>query len=168
MEYITIKNDIITGHFIGDPPQGTNFREVHNYVGGAGININFLDENLYPKPMVQLVKEGLIPTPEGQKFDEEKNYFVDMTEAEKVNAGLLTLKPTQKVEGDYIIPKTHEELFADNLITVESYNEYIDQCRKSAYRAESDPLGMQVLRGEVEKEEWLKVIEDIKQRYPKV
>ena len=64
--------------------------------------------------------------------------------------------------------KTEKEKFDDGLISKEDYNAYIDRQREATYRQETDQLGMQVLRGEVEKTEWLAKIAAIKKRYPKV
>ena len=91
-----------------------------------------------------------------------------MTEAEKVAAGLIQLKPDEKIDGDYIVKKTEKEQFDAGLISKEAYNAYIDRQREAAYKQEADPLGMQVLRGELGKSEWLTKIDEIKKRYPKV
>lgn len=64
--------------------------------------------------------------------------------------------------------KTKKELYDDGLITKEEYNLYIDEMREADYRREADPLGMQVMRGDVEKNIWLEKIEEIKKRHPKV
>ena len=94
--------------------------------------------------------------------------FVDMTEAEKVAAGIIQLKPDEKIEGDYIVKKSKKELYDEGKLSKEEYNLYIDNLRQAAYKQESDPLGMQVLRGELDKSEWLAKIAEIKQRHPKV
>ena len=105
---------------------------------------------------------------EGKKLNEAGTDFVDMTEAEKVAAGLIQLKADEKIEGDYIVKKSKKELYDEGKLSKEEYNLYIDNLRQAAYRQEADPLGMQVMRGEVEKTEWLAKIAEIKQRYPKV
>jgi hypothetical protein len=64
--------------------------------------------------------------------------------------------------------KTEREKFDDGLISKEEYNAFIDRQRQAAYRQETDPLGMQVMRGELDKSEWLAKINEIKRRYPKV
>ena len=64
--------------------------------------------------------------------------------------------------------KTEKEQYDAGLISKEEYNAYIDRLRGTAYQQEADPLGMQVLRGELDKTEWLAKIAEIKQRYPKV
>ena len=64
--------------------------------------------------------------------------------------------------------KTEKEKFDDGLISKEEYNAYIDRQREATYRQETDQLGMQVLRGELDRAEWLAKIDEIKKRYPKV
>ena len=105
--------------------------------------------------------------PEGKKLNETGTDFVDMSEAEKVAAGLIQLKPDEKIENGYIVPKTKKELYDEGKISKEEYNRYIDDLRQAAYAREADPLGMQVLRGELDKSEWLTKIDEIKRRYPK-
>ena len=64
--------------------------------------------------------------------------------------------------------KTEKEKYNAGLISKEEYNAFIDRQREAAYRQETDPLGMQVMRGELDRAEWLAKIAEIKQRYPKV
>lgn len=64
--------------------------------------------------------------------------------------------------------KTEKEQYDAGLISKEEYNAYIDRQREAAYRLEADLLGMQALRGDIDKAEWLAKIAEIKQRYPKV
>ena len=63
--------------------------------------------------------------------------------------------------------KTEKEQYDAGLISKGKYNAYIDRQREAAYRQETDQLGMQVLRGELDKFEWLAKINEIKRRYPK-
>ena len=174
MEYIEIKSDIITGHYCGAMPEKDNpaieYRIVENCAANIGDDIRLYTDLQAgtKKPLAQLVKEGLVSVPEGKKLNEAGTDFVDMTEAEKVAAGLIQLKADEKVEGAYVVKKTEKEQYDAGLISKEEYNAYIDRQREAAYRQEADPLGMQVMRGEVEKTEWLAKIAEIKQRYPKV
>ena len=62
--------------------------------------------------------------------------------------------------------KTEKERYEAGLISKEEYNAYIDRLREAVYRQEADPLGMQVMRGDIDKSEWLAKIDEIKQRYP--
>lgn len=174
MEYIEIKSNIITGHYCGAIPEkhdpAIEYWIVENCAANIGDDIRMYSDIQagIKKPLAQLVKEGLVPVLEGKKLNEAGTDFVDMTEAEKVAAGLIQLKADEKIEGDYIVKKSKKELYDEGKLSKEEYNLYIDNLRQAAYRQEADPLGMQVMRGEVEKTEWLAKIAEIKQRYPKV
>ena len=174
MEYIEIKNNIIIGHYCGDMPKqkdpAIEYRIIENCVANIGDDIRLYTDlqSGTKKPLTQLVAENLISVPEGKKLNEAGTDFIDMTEVEKVAAGLIQLKPDEKIENGYIVPKTKKELYDERKISKEEYNRYIDDLRQAAYAREADPLGMQVLRGELDKSEWLAKIAEIKQRYPKV
>ena len=174
MEYIEIKNNIIIGHYCGAMPKQkdpvTEYRIIENCVANIGDDIRIYSDLQagIKKPLAQLVKEGLVSMPEGKKLNETGTDFVDMSEAEKVAAGLIQLKPDEKIEGDYIVKRSKKELYDEGKLSKEEYNLYIDNLRQAAYKQESDPLGMQVLRGELDKSEWLAKIAEIKQRHPKV
>ena len=105
---------------------------------------------------------------EGKTLNESGTDFIDMTEAENVAAGLIQLKPDEKVENNYIVSKTKKEFYDEGILSKEAYNLYIDGLRQAAYSREAEPLGMQVLRDEVDKAEWLAKIEEVEQRYPKI
>ena len=174
VERIEIENNIITKHVIGKKPKQE--KEGITYLYGKNIQANIGDDiRMYSdiqagtkKPLAQLVKEGLVPVPEGKKLNEAGTDFVDMTEAEKVAAGLIQLKADEKIEGDYIVKKSKKKLYDEGKLSKEEYNLYIDNLRQAAYRQEADPLGMQVMRGDIDRSEWLAKIAEIKQRYPKV
>ena len=177
MEYferIEIENNIITKHVIGEKPKQE--KEGSTYIYASNIRANIGDDvrmyedliNGEKKSLKKLVEENLIQPPEGKKLNEEGTAFEDLTETEKVEAGLRTLKEDEKIEGDYIVKKTKKELFDEGKITKEEYNLYIDELREADYRREADPLGMQVMRGDIEKNIWLEKIEKIKKRHPKV
>ena len=174
VERIEIENNIITKHVIGKKPKTE--KDGITYFYGKNIQANIGDDiRLYSdvqagtkKPLTQLVEEGLVPVPEGQKLNEAGTDFVDMSEAEKVAAGIIQLKVDEKIDGDYIVKKTEKEQYDAGLISKEEYNAYIDRQREAAYKQEADPLGLQVQRGDIDKDVWLTKIAEIKQRYPKV
>ena len=174
VERLEIKENIITNHVIGKKPQTE--KEGVTYFYGKNIQANIGDDiRMYTdlqagtkKPLTQLVEEGLIPVPEGKKLNKAGTDFEDMSEAEKVAAGLMQLKADEKIEGAYIVKKTEKEKYDAGLISKEEYNTYIDRQREAAYRQEADPLGMQAMRGDIDKSEWLAKIAEIKKRYPKV
>ena len=173
VERIEIENNIITKHVIGKKPQTE--KDGVTYLYGKNIQANIGDDvRMYSdiqagakKPLTQLVKEGLVSVPEVKKLNETGTDFVDMSEAEKVAAGLIQLKTDEKIEGDYIVKKTKKEQYDAELISKEEYNAYIDRQREATYRQEADGLGMQVMRGDIDKALWLAKIAEIKQRYPK-
>ena len=174
MEYLEIKDNIIIGHYCGAMPNQKDpeieYLIIENCVANIGDDIRLYTDlqSGTKKPLTQLVAENLISVPEGKKLNEAGTDFIDMTEVEKVAAGLIQLKPDEKIENGYIVPKTKKELYDERKISKEEYNRYIDDLRQAAYAREADPLGMQVLRGELDKSEWLAKIAEIKQRYPKV
>ncbi|EPF47752.1 hypothetical protein HMPREF1222_00011 [Treponema vincentii F0403] len=176
MEYVErleVKNNIIINRVIGKKPKKE--KEGITYIYGSNFQANIGDDiRMYTdlqagtkKPLTQLVKEGFMAVPKGKKLNEDGSGFEDMSEGEKVAAGLIQLKADEKIEGDYIVKKTKKELYQEGLISKEEYNTYIDRQREAAYRQEADPLGMQVMRGDIDKSEWLEKIAEIKKRYPK-
>lgn len=177
MEYferIEIENNIITKHIIGEKPKKE--KEDVTYIYGTNIQANVGDdfrfyENIITgkkKSLKTLIAENLVQIPEGKKLNTDGTDFEDMSEAEKVEAGLKPLKDDEKIENGQIVPKTKKELYDEGKLSKEEYNLYIDELRQSAYAREADPLGMQVMRGDVEKSVWLEKIAEIKKRYPKV
>ena len=173
-EYIEIKDNIIIGHCCGAMPKAKNPAIEYLIVENCKVNIGD-DIRIYEdiptgkkKSFKTLVEENLIQIPKGKKLNATGTDFENMTEVEKVEAGLRTLEDDEKIEGDCIVKKTNKELYNEGKLSKEEYNMYIDELRKIAYSREADPLGMQVLRGDVEKSIWLEKIEEIKNRYPKV
>ncbi len=174
MEYIEIKDNIIIGHYCGDMPQGDDDGipriEIANPIANIGEDIRIYSDlhKGIKKPLQQLIDEGLTSIPEGKKLNADGTDFEDMSEADKVRAGLITLEATQKLEGGFIVEKTKKELHSEGLFSAEAYNAYIDEKRQQAYSQEADPLAFQVLRGKIEKSIWLEKIDEIKSRYQKI
>ena len=174
VERIEIENNIITKHIIGEKPKKE--KEGVTYIYGSNIQANIGDDvRMYEdlitgkkKSLKKLIEENLIQPPEGKKLNTDGTGFEDMTEAEKVEAGLRFLKDDEKVKGNYIVKKSKKELYDEGKLSKEEYNLYIDELRQAAYNREADPLGMQVLRGDLEKSVWLEKIAEIKALYPKV
>ena len=173
MEYIEIKENIVIGHYCGAMPDekdpAIEYRIIENCAANIGDDVRIYSDVAkgIKKPLKQLLDENLITIPEGKKLNEAGTDFADMTEAEKVTAGIIQLKPDEKIENERIVKKTEKELYDAGLISKDAYNTYVDEMRTAAYKQEADPLGMQVLRGELERPEWLAKISEIKKRYPK-
>lgn len=100
-------------------------------------------------------------------FIAENGIIREMTPVEKIENGLNKLPEGMKIENGDVVAKTLDERLADGELTSEEYNAEIDRMRKARYNKESDPIAMQMLRGEATKEEWLEVIEKIKKELPK-
>ena len=174
MEYIEIKNNIVVGHYCGEFPKNKKTEIEYRIIENCKVNIgddvrsySNLDKGIL-KPLKTLIAERLVAIPKGKKLNDDGTEFVDMTDTDRVKAGLIQLKPDEKVEGDYVVKKTKKELYDEGLITKEEFNLYIDEIRQAAYNREADPLGMQVLRNDLDKAVWLEKIEEIKKRHPKV
>ena len=174
VERLEIKDNIILRRVIGAKPkvekEGITYIYAPNIQANIGDDVRMYEDLITgkKKSLKQLVDENLIQLPEGKKLNEAGTDFEDMTEAEKVAAGLIQLKADEKVEGAYVVKKTEKEQYDAGLISKEEYNAYIDRQREAAYRLEADPLGMQVMRGDIDRSEWLAKIAEIKKRYPKV
>ena len=173
-ERIEIENNIITKHIIGEKPKQE--KEGVTYIYASNIQANIGDDvRMYEdvitgkkKSLKKLIDENLIEIPKGKKLNEVGTDFEDLTEAEKVEAGIIQLKPDEKIENGFIVSKTKRELYDEGKLSKEEYNLYIDELREADYRREADPLGMQAMRGDVEKNIWLEKIEEIRKRYPKI
>lgn len=174
VERLEIKDNIILRRVIGAKPkvekEGITYIYAPNIQANIGDDVRMYEDLITgkKKSLKQLVEENLIQLPEGKKLNAAGTDFEDMSEAEKVAAGLIQLKADEKVEGAYVVKKTEKEQYDAGLISKEEYNAYIDRQREAAYRQEADPLGMQVMRGDIDRSEWLAKIAEIKQRYPKV
>ena len=174
VERLEVKDNIIINRVIGSKPKRE--KEGITYIYGSNFQANIGDDiRMYSdiqagtkKPLTQLVDENLVTMPEGKKLNKDGTDFEDMSEAEKVAAGLIQLKPDEKVENNYIVSKTKKEFYDEGILSKEAYNLYIDGLRQAAYSREAEPLGMQVLRDEVDKAEWLAKIEEVEQRYSKI
>ena len=173
-ERLEVKNNIITNHIIGEKPkqekEGVTYLYASNVKANIGDDVRMYEDLITgkKKSLKKLIDENLVQPPKGKKLNEAGTDFEDMSEVEKVEARLKTLKDDEKIENGFIVPKTKKELYDEGKLSKEEYNLYIDELRQPAYAREADPLGMQVLRGELEKTVWLEKIVEIKARYPKV
>lgn len=130
MEYITVKEKIITGHFVGSSlPEGAI--EVHNFCGKVGETVDFFDEKMQRKSDLQLYKEKLKPIPEGYKWNKDKSAIIEMSLSEKVDSKIITIPDGCKIENDKIIPMTNKEKFENGFLSVEEYSEIQRQKRNS-------------------------------------
>ena len=99
------------------------------------------------KSLEQQVKENIIALEKNQIIKEKQVYTLNKNIEEDyiimVEKGLEKLDDRQKIviseEGNkYITQKSYEELFKDNLITAEEYNDYIISQRQGQYMSNLD------------------------------
>lgn len=83
MEYITIANGIITGHFCGETlPEGA-VQVPDGFPGWAGLPVSALTADYSAlKPLSQQLSEGVISIPEGYKIDATDTKFDRKTQEE--------------------------------------------------------------------------------------
>ena len=96
----------------------------------------------------------------------EDDSIRQMTQVEKVEAGIEPMPDGCKIEGGVIVPLTLDELYTLGKLTLDEYNEYIRQEREMEYRRTTDKIGLMVLRGEATKEEWEDAILAVKAKWP--
>lgn len=174
MEYLEIKDNIVMKHCCGDFPrikkEGISYKVIRACGVNEGDDIRFF-KNLETGemwPLKTLLKKGLVQIPIGKKLNEDETAFIDMSLLEQLQAGIIFLEPHQKIENNQIVEKTPKEKYDSKLISKDDYNAYIDTLRQEAYKEEADPMGFQVLRGELDKKIWLKKIDEIKKKFPKI
>ncbi|MDR2490287.1 MAG: hypothetical protein LBD20_02675 [Spirochaetaceae bacterium] len=137
MNFITVKNGIITGIHCGDPknPQfaETNFyaHEIIELPEGSSLpmpmdEVRYYDKNWNCKTDKQLVKEKLIPMAVGYKFN-DAGMFEKMNREERVIAGIDMPEAGQKVENGELVPMSKKEQLDKKLITKEEYKIYLLQ-----------------------------------------
>ena len=106
------------------------------------------------KSLEQQVKENIIALEKNQIIKEKQVYTLNKNIEEDyiimVEKGLEKLDDRQKIviseEGNkYITQKSYEELFKDNLITAEEYNDYIISQRQGQYQINLDGTRAELL-----------------------
>lgn len=111
MEWITIDNGIITGHFVGDElPANKNVVKVKNFNGRTGLPVNYYDDNWNQKKDSQLIQEGIIceqtNTPIMSDLERNKKEklaqlsSIDMRSIRPLRAILSRLNSDVHIDGD--------------------------------------------------------------------
>lgn len=121
MEYITVENQVITGHYASDSiPEGAI--PVTDFIGRVGEPVSYYNPDWSRKSDIELMLSGLMTIPNGYKINEEKTALQEMTEDEKIIAGIKDLPQGQKIEDGKILPMTDEEKLAAGQLTQEEYD----------------------------------------------
>lgn len=121
-EYITIKDGIITGNYITDGKLPEGAISVKDFAGVVGDKVEYYKNDWTRKTDVELVKEGIEPMKDGYKWNSDQTGFVEMSQAEKIQAGLEELPQGKKIEGGQLVSMTDEEKLADGQLSQEEYN----------------------------------------------
>ena len=121
MEYITVENQVITGHYASDSiPEGAI--PVTDFNGIVGEQVSYYNPDWTRKSDIELMLTGLMAIPDGYKINEEKTALQEMTEDEKIIAGIKDLPQGQKIEDGKILPMTDEEKLSAGQLTQEEYD----------------------------------------------
>lgn len=140
-EYITIKDGIITGNYITDGklPKGAI---AVNFDGVVGDKVDYYKSDWTRKTEVELVKEGLQPMKDGYKWNSDQTGFVEMSQAEKIQAGLEELPQGQKIEGGELVTMTDEEKLAEGQLSQEEYK----NIQRQKIQSELDEIDIKTIR----------------------
>ena len=103
---------------------------------------------------------------DGWIADKTTGEIREMTQVEKIYAGLEHLPEGWKIDAGEIVPKSMDELYDEGAVTLEEYNDYIRRCRELEYRKTTDKIGLMVLRGEATEREWKDAILAVKVKWP--
>jgi hypothetical protein len=126
MEYITVKDGKISGHFCGDRlPEGAI--QVTDFWGNTGDPVTWYDDKWQRKDEIELYRAGVKELPAGYRLNDGKTAVVEMSEVEKIQAGILKLPAGMKIENGVIAVKTPAEKLADGEITQEAYDGLLKQ-----------------------------------------
>lgn len=114
MEYITIKDGIITGHFCGGRPT-TEAIEVEKFEGQVGDDVRKFNPDWTLRPLDELVAEGLLEIPRGFKYSD--GGFVELSRVERMEAGLDEIPRGRKIVAGELVEMSDEEQFEAGQIT---------------------------------------------------
>lgn len=121
MEYLKVENGIITAHYAGDEPEKGCIPLDGEFWGSVGEPLEWYDENWNRIDDVTLYATGRRKIPDGMKISDEGTDLVEMTDDEKVLAGLKPVPFGQKIEDGRLVDKTSREMWLDGDITTEDY-----------------------------------------------
>ena len=116
MQYIFIRDGIVTQHGCGNTlPEGA--QQVADFPGVVGLPLAFYKDDWSMKTQAELIKEGIIPMPEGYEWNDGETDIVkkepeipempEQTEADKIETEIAGLK-NYLTETDYTVIKCVE------------------------------------------------------------
>ena len=166
MEYITISDGKITGHYCGETlPPGAKI--VNDFNGCPGDPVEFYTHTWQRKSDIELIQEGLIPIPLGYKLDGDKltemslaekiqsgieelpigyklenNEVIEMSLLEKIKEGISEIPKGLKLLNDTLVEMTDEEKLEEGLLTQEEY----DKIQQNKIQEELNKLDAKTIR----------------------
>lgn len=118
-EYITIRDNKITGYFKGNTkPDGAI--EVSGFSGNIGEPITYYDQTTWERYSdLYLYKNNIKDIPEGYKLNDNEDSIVEMSTIEKIVNGVESCPKGYKLNDDNtaIDPMTYDEKVSAGLLT---------------------------------------------------
>lgn len=141
MEYITIENQIITGHYVGDSIP-TEAIPITDFIGRVGEPVSYYNPDWTRKSDIELIAEGIQSMPDGYKWNDTKSDIIEMSQIERIQAGLEKMPQGFKIEGGQLVPMTDEERLASGQMTQAEY----DELRRGRILSELDMIDQKAIR----------------------
>lgn len=123
MEYLKIENGIITAHYAGDMVDEDCIPLDGEFWGCVGEPVEWYDEHWNRIDDMTLYATGRRKIPNGMRINDDGTSLVEMTDDEKVLAGLKPVPFGQKIEDGRLVNKTSREMWLDGDITTEDYRQ---------------------------------------------
>jgi len=160
--FITVSNGVITGSHTGDIKAdffGTPYynherievpKEVYASIKESD-KVDYYDKQWKRKPDYQLVKEKIIPMPEGYVWEGKE--LRKLSQEERIVAGLDEPPEGYKVEGCKIVELTPQEKVSVGLITQEDCNNQIAEQNREELKRRLGELQTPEILAEAETDE---------------
>lgn len=124
MEYIIVKDGSIIDHLCGNTlPEGA-VAIPDNAPVIVGTPLSHYKSGWVPKTEIELITEGLIEMPVGKTWtDDTHTALRDMTDTEKIIAGLADIPRGMHIVSGELVPMTDDEQLAAGVIDEAAYTE---------------------------------------------
>jgi len=130
MEYLIVEDGLIKDHCCGLVlPDGAV--EVDGFGGIVGEPAAYYNADWSRKSDMELYRNNIAAIPAGYRLNSDCTALVEMTQAERINAGLEKLPAGYRISGDTVVEKTAAEKLSDGEITQEEY----DALLRAQYKA---------------------------------
>lgn len=120
MEYLIVENGKIKSHRCSRSVPA-NAIVVENWRGRVGEPVDFYDKNWQRKSEFELMKEGLVEIPKGFRWNLSKTALEEMSQVEKIEAGIEKLQENQIIENGEIRNLTNSEMYKKGLLSEETF-----------------------------------------------